>query len=267
MNANSPIGVFDSGVGGLTVYRRLRELMPNEHYVYFGDSARNPYGTRPESVVRDFVDQILAFMAANDVKLAIAACNSITVLGLDSLRKDHAFPLLGVSTAAKPALAATRNRRIGVIATQMTCNSGYHRRSILALDPAAEVVYAPAPRFTPLIEAQRFGDPELEDAVAEHTAPLRDAGVDVVTLSCTHYPMIQDLIERHMGPGVTVIDPSLETAQNAQDLLREAGMLNPGSAPGTSRICLSAGIERIRSYFDHMGISGDVQTELVDVSS
>jgi len=243
MNAFSPIGVFDSGVGGLTVLNQLRRLLPGEDFVYFGDTARAPYGPRPEAEIRKFVDEILAFLAGEGIKLAVVACNTITVLGIDSLRKNHKFLMVGMSKGARLAANATRNGRVGVIATEGTIRSGAHVAEIKAFAPHLEVFPQACPMFAPAVEAENFAGPDLEQAAREYLAPLKAAGVDTVVLACTHYPLLTDLIAKIMGPEVTLLDPAAETAQQAKELLHHHNLLNP-SAKGSTRLYFSADAAR-----------------------
>lgn len=243
MDNNLPIGVFDSGIGGLTVFKELRKALPAEDIIYFGDTDRTPYGSRSQEQIRQFVDEILNFMASNQIKLAIAACNSITVLGLDSLRKKHKFMMLGVNTGARLAIKASQNKRIGVIATKTTIRSHYHEQSILKADPNVKVFGQACPLLAPLVETEHFDDILANEAVKEYLSPLQESEVDTVILSCTHYPFLTSTITKVLGSGAIVIDPARETAMEAKSMLAEVGLLR-SDGEGKSRLCFSADLPR-----------------------
>lgn len=243
MDKHSPIGIFDSGIGGLTIFKELREILPAEDLIYFGDTARTPYGSRPQEQIREFVDEILAFIAHNQVKLAVAACNTITVLGLDTLQKNHEFKLIGVNTGAGLATKASRNKRIGVLATKGTIQSRYHMQSIQQADPNSQVFGQACPLLAPLVETEHYDDILATEAVKEYVLPLQEAGVDTVVLACTHYPFLTPVIAKALGKNVTIIDPARETAMEAQTMLAKLNLLNPGAA-GSSKLCFSADLVR-----------------------
>lgn len=241
MNSDAPIGVFDSGVGGLTVVRELTRLMPEESFIYFGDTARAPYGSRPPAQIIDFMHEILRFMAARQVKLAVYACNTMTALGLDSARRYYPFPLVGMNPGARTALKLTRAKHIGVIATQATIASGKHGKAVKAIDPGVAVYPQPCPKFVPLIEQGELDGPRIEDAALEYLVPMREAGVDTLILGCTHYPLVSPLIRRIMGADIHLVDPAYETAADARAcLVRHGALAGPGR--GGVRLCFSAGL-------------------------
>lgn len=245
MDKNLPIGVFDSGVGGLTVFKELRRVMPAENLIYFGDTGRTPYGCRTEQQIREFVDEILNFMSYHQVKLAVAACNTITVLGLDSIRKNHLFPLIGVSQGARLALAASKNKHIGVIATEATIRSGKHVAVISAADAETKIFPKACPKFAPMVEAEQFAGSEVEQAALEYLEPLQKAEIDTLILACTHYPFLTPVIENILGDNVTVIDPARETALEAQAMLKSLDLLNNGEQ-GYNKLYFSADVERAK---------------------
>jgi glutamate racemase len=207
MQKNAPIGVLDSGVGGLSVLKCLQAALPQEDFIYVGDTARTPYGPRSEAEVRRFVGEIIDYLDGRGVKLVVIACNTLTVLGVDTLKGSHAFEIVGMSKGAQLVLAASSRKKIGVFATEFTINSGAHKAAILAADDGADVYPQACPKFVPLIEGEQFDSAEVRAAVAEYAAPLKAAGIDTLILSCTHYPFIQKEIESEFGSEVTVIDP------------------------------------------------------------
>jgi glutamate racemase len=244
MRNDAPIGVFDSGIGGLTVVSELLKLMPAERIIYFGDTARTPYGSRPPAEILSFMLQILQFFKQQQVKLAVVACNTMTAVGLDTARKHTHFPLVGMNTGIRAALKASVKNKIGVIATQATIASGNHGKRIKSLRPTATLYPQACPKFVPFIEAGELTGPKVEAAVCEYLQPLQEAEVDTLILGCTHYPLISDLIRHVMGPTVSLIDPARETAIDARDLLSRQGLLATGQ--GSCQLCFSADLDRVR---------------------
>lgn len=251
LKKKAPIGVLDSGVGGLSVLKCLRKLMPQEDFIYLGDTARTPYGPRSEREVRQFVDEMLDYFEMQGTKLVVIACNTLTVLGIDTLKGNHEYDIVGMSKGADLVVNASKNKTIGVFATEFTINSGAHKAAILSAEPAATVVPKACPKFVPLIEGEKFCSVEITDAVAEYALPLKAAGVDTVILSCTHYPFIKEDIEQEMGTKVKVIDPAEQTALDAQTVLRENNLLQEGAA-GKTTICFTADLARGRRITSRM---------------
>ena len=243
MGDNAPIGIYDSGLGGLTVVREVLSLLPGEDIIYFGDTARTPYGSRPAAEILGFMQEILNFFSVQKVKMAITACNTMTALGLEQAQARFPFLVIGVNNGVAAALAASRNKRIGVIATEATIHSGKHARAIKAALPAASVFAQSCPRFVPLIEQEKLSGPEIETAAREYLKPLTDSGVDTLILGCTHYPFISPLIREIMGPEVVLIDPARETAAEARTQLAHKDKLTT-RARGRVRLCFSADLPR-----------------------
>ncbi len=243
LTKDMPIGVIDSGVGGLSVLKTLREMLPAEDFLYLGDTARTPYGSRPEEEVRGFVEEMLTFFDANKVKLVVVACNTITVLGTETLKKLHKFELVGMSKGAKLVLAASEKKNIAVFATEFTISTGAHAKAVHELDARAKVTGIGCPKFVPLIEGEKFGSPEVEEAITEYANIAKGAGADTVILSCTHFPFLREDIERILGNGVTVIDPAQQTTKDAQYKLIEEGLLKM-EGKGSTTICFTGDVER-----------------------
>ena len=250
MKSNAPIGVLDSGVGGLSVLKVLHQMMPHENFIYVGDTARTPYGSRSEEEIRQFVEEIISWLESQDVKQVVVACNTLTMLGIDSLKKEHPFELVGMSKGEQLLLAASKKKKIGVFATQFTISTEAHKKAILAADASAEVYPMACPKFVPLIEGEQFGNPEIEQAVAEYAAPLKEAGIDALILSCTHYPFIKDVVEAEFGSEVTVIDPAEATAKLSKEALENEGLL--GDCEGSVTICCTADLERVKRLASRM---------------
>lgn len=222
-----PIGVFDSGVGGLTVARALMDLLPDERLVYVGDTARGPYGPRDLGEVRGFVDEIVGFLHAQDVKLVVAACNTATA-ALADVDVDSAFPvpLVGViEPAVVSAVRATRTGRVGVIGTIGTINSGAYDRAVAERDENVELISQPCPRFVELVETGRTTDPEVLAVARDYLAPLIAADVDTVILGCTHYPLLTGVLSYVMGPGTVLVSSAEEAARAVFARLVDRGEL------------------------------------------
>jgi glutamate racemase len=229
----APLGVFDSGIGGLTVARALFERLPRESVIYFGDTARVPYGPKSPDTVRRYSGEILAYLLGRGVKAVVVACNTSTAHALPHLQANSPVPVVGVvEPGARAALAATRTGNIGVIGTAGTVASGAYERAIRALRPTAEVHSRPCPLFVPLVEEGWFDHPATELVAREYLDPLRRAGVDVLVLGCTHYPLLKPLLGRVMGDGVTLIDSAAATAQAVARALSARGLDAPPPPPG-----------------------------------
>lgn len=264
MSNNAPIGVFDSGIGGLTVVKELLELMPEEKFIYFGDTARVPYGPRPKEQILEFMHQILRFFTDRKVKMAVVACNTMTALGLEIARKQYSFTLVGVNAGVDLALSISKNKKIGVLATEATIASGKHARDAQFRDKDTIVYPQACPKLVPLIEAKQLEGAKIESAVAEYVLPMKQAGVDVVILGCTHYPLVSLVIQKVAGNGVILIDPARETALEAYSILRGQDQLST-MKNGKVRLCFSADIEQAKKMAGLMLDTRLVDFELVNL--
>jgi glutamate racemase len=227
-----PIGVFDSGVGGLTVLHECLVTMPTEDFVYLGDHARLPYGPRPLPEIRRFAHEIATYLEGQGVKLIVVACNAATSAALPALQASLSVPVVGVITPeASAAVRATRNRRIGLLATQATITAGRYEQLVHALDASVRFTAVACPRLVPLIE----GGGQTVDAVREYAAPLQQAGCDTVILGCTHYPLIRPVFERVFGRDVTLVFSAEETAREVADTLARKGWQNGQAGLGHYR--------------------------------
>lgn len=225
----APLGVFDSGIGGLTVARALFERLPRESVIYFGDTARVPYGPKSPDTVRRYSAEILAYLLSRGVKAVVVACNTSTAHALTSLKEHSPVPVVGViDPGARAAVAATQSGTIGVIGTAGTIASGAYERAIKALRPDARVHAQACPLFVPLVEEGWFDHPATELIAREYLEPLKQAGVDVLVLGCTHYPLLKALLARVMGPGVKLVDSAEETATVVAAELEARGLLAAG---------------------------------------
>jgi glutamate racemase len=225
-DSSAPIGIFDSGIGGLTVAREVVRQLPGERLVYFGDTARVPYGPKSPETVRRYSHEITAFLREQGVKAIVIACNTATAHALQSLRDVTPLPVIGVvEPGARAAIAATRSRRIGVIGTAGTIKSGAYEQAIRAIEPDALVTARACPLFVPLVEEGWTDHPATRLIAEEYLRPFADAGIDTLVLGCTHYPLLAPLLADVLGPEVTLIDSAAETAAETGRVLRDAGLL------------------------------------------
>ena len=245
---SAPIGVFDSGLGGLTTVRELRRLLPGEDIVYFGDTGRVPYGTRGVDTIVEYAKQDIAFLLSQKVKYIIAACGTVSSTLPTDVTDRLPVPYLGVvPSAARAAAAATRTGRIGVIGTPATIQSRSYEKMLRALVPDAQITATPCPLFVPLVENGYFDrDNQVTRLVAQdYLKDMQAAGVDTLILGCTHYPLIAPILGDLMGPDVTLIDPGREAARTARSWLAERGLLRSGEE-GTARYFVSDSTDSFR---------------------
>ncbi|MFO7676295.1 MAG: glutamate racemase [bacterium] len=232
-DASAPVGVFDSGIGGLTVVRALRSRLPGESIVYFGDTARVPYGTKSAETITRFALEDAGFLLDRGVKLVVAACHSAASVALAELGRRLPVPVVGViEPGARAVVRATRRDRVAVIGTRATVAAGAYERAIRALRPGIEVLAKPTSLFVPLAE-EGWLDDDIATRVAErYLADLRAEGIDALLLGCTHFPLLGGVIAAAVGPGVSVVDSSDETAAEAAAVLERQGLLAQGAAGG-----------------------------------
>jgi glutamate racemase len=242
-----PVGVFDSGMGGLTVLHECLVTMPHEDFVYLGDGARLPYGPRPLPEVSRFAHEIGAYLEGLGVKLILVACNSATAAALPGLQETLAVPVVGVITPeAHAAVQATRNRRIGLLATQATVGSGRYEALVRTLDAGVRMTSIACPELVPLIESDDPFGPETTEAVRRYAQPIKDGGADTVILGCTHYPLIKPIFQRVFGRGITLVFSAEETALEAAETLARKGIENDPGREGTYRFMTTGDTEVFR---------------------
>ena len=226
LNKNAPVGVFDSGVGGLTVAREIMRNLPSEKIVYFGDTARVPYGNKSKETILRFSRQIIHFLREQEVKAIVIACNTATAFALDEVRVESDIPVIGVIEAgAEVAARKTRNRKIGVIGTEGTIGSRIHEMCLKKMVPDVTVYGKPCPLFVPLVEEGWLHDPITEEVAKRYLEELQQIGVDTLILGCTHYPLLRSTIGKIMGPEVTLVNPAYETALELGSLLTAKGLI------------------------------------------
>lgn len=227
MNSSAPIGIFDSGVGGLTVMRKLIQIMPEENIVYFGDTARVPYGNKSKDTVLRYTHQIIRFLETKQVKAIVIACNTASAYALHEVEKELPIPILGViQPGAEAAVGNTRNRRIGVIGTYATIGSRAYESSIKRINPQIEVFNKACPLFVPFVEEGMLEDVLTDGIIARYLEELRNARIDTLMLGCTHYPLLRSSIEKYMGSGVSCVDPSEVTSLAVKKILQANHLLN-----------------------------------------
>lgn len=227
LDRDAPIGVFDSGVGGLTVVREIIRQIPNEKIIYFGDTARVPYGNKSQETVTRFSEQIVRFLRTFRVKTIVVACNTASAYAMEALERDMDVPLIGVvKPGAKVAAEATRNGRIGVIATEATIGSQIYNKYIQELNRNVTIYGKACPLFVPLVEEGLLEDPVTDEIARRYLTELIDIDIDTLILGCTHYPIIRSTLGRIMGEGVTLVNPAYETARELRQMLADLNLLS-----------------------------------------
>ena len=222
-----PIGIFDSGVGGLTVADKVFKLLPQEKIIYCGDTARVPYGNKSKETVTRFSKEIVKFLLKFRVKLIVVACNTASSLSLDSLRHAFSIPIMGViKPGVKEALEKTGNRRVGVIGTESTISSNAYRKEVLAIDKSVFVIQKSCPLFVPLVEERMLYDAITRMAVKRYLSPVLKKKIDTLILGCTHYPLLENAIQKFVGKKVSLVDSSMAVARYTKSLLKERNMLS-----------------------------------------
>lgn len=266
---NRPIGVFDSGVGGLTVAREIMRQLPNERIVYFGDTARVPYGSKSRDTITKFSRQIVRFLQTQGVKAIVVACNSASAYALDELEHEVEIPIIGVvKPGAKVAIKATQNGKIGVIATEATIGSGIYSRYIKENDSSATVLGKACPLFVPLVEEGLWEDPVTDEIAKRYLAELIDVGIDTLILGCTHYPMIRSTIGRIMGDGVTLVNPAYETARELKQLLQEHELESehrPGLGTELYRFFVSDAADKFQKFANSILTYGILSAKVINI--
>ena len=250
-----PIGVFDSGLGGLTAVHSLWRILPEENLIYFGDTARVPYGGRSKETLLKYARQDVRFLRSFDLKAILVACGTVTATSLSQLQAENDLPIVGVvEPACRRALMTTKTKKVGIIATLASIRSGAYESTLKQLDSEVEVFAQACPLLVPLVENGRFrpGDVVIETVAREYLEPLQKAGVDTLILGCTHYPLLTEVLANIMGPDVTLISAGEESAFELKRLLKARGLRADEDRRGTSEFYVSdraEDFERIASVF------------------
>ena len=242
---NKPIGLFDSGLGGLTVLSAVHELLPNEDIVYFGDSGRAPYGTKSKETIVKYTYQDINFLRKQDVKMIVIACNTASALSMPAAQEGYDIPIIEViGPGARAAVKATRTGKIGVIGTPATVGSGVYAAAIQKLMPDCTCLQKACPLFVPLVEEGWWDSPIAALTAEEYLKEMREAGVDSLVMGCTHYPMLSGVIRKTMGDDVVLINSAREVALAVKEKLTEAGALHSESGAGKTRFYTSDSVEK-----------------------
>ena len=245
---DAPIGVFDSGVGGLTVVREIIRQLPSENIVYFGDTARVPYGTKSRDTVIHYSEQIVNFLQTKQVKAIVIACNTATAYALDVLKEKLDIPIIGVvRPGAITAVNATQNGRIGIIATEGTVGSGIYPKVIKEYNSEIQVVQKACPLFVSLVEEGWTNDPITDEVAKRYLRSLLDSNIDTLVLGCTHYPLLRKTIGRLVGEKVTLVNPAYETACSLREMLKSEGLYRE-SGKTSYHFYVSDGAERFHDF-------------------
>ena len=247
------IGIFDSGIGGLTVLKEIVAKLPDENIIYLGDTARVPYGIRSAETVTRYSFENTQFLLAQEIKMLVVACNTATAISLDAVKKEFPLPIIGVlEPGARAAVRATRTRKVGVIGTEATIGSGAYEKAIKKLAPDVEVYSRACPLFVPLAE-EGWTDNDVAELVAEkYLASLQGTGIDTLVLGCTHYPLLKTVIGKAVGPGITLIDSATETAKEVADVLEKLKWRGNGKGEGIRKYYVTdtpARFEKIGKLF------------------
>jgi glutamate racemase len=264
-----PIGVFDSGVGGLTVVRAILDLLPSEPLVYLGDTARAPYGPRPVEEIRRFALEMAEYLVAEAVKMLVVACNSIEVSAIEDVAEAAGIPVAGViDPGVRGALRATRNHVVGMIGTEATVRSGAYERAVKQARAHATLYQQACPALVDLVEAGDTTSDRVREAVAGYLTPLRRRGIDTLILGCTHYPLLSGLIQLESGPDVVLVSSAEETAKDVYATLLREGLARPADAPAPSHRFLCTGdpgpFQELAERFLGPGI-GDLHVRRVEL--
>jgi glutamate racemase len=247
MSNNNPIGIFDSGIGGLTVFKEVSSMLPFEDIFYLGDTARVPYGTRSSETVARYSFECTDFLMSKDIKVLVVACNTVSAISLGEIRDRVGIPVIGViEPGARAAVAATKNKKVGVIGTEATIKSSAYFRAIKALDETMEIFGLACPLFVPLVE-EGWTEGDIARMVAEkYLSSLKGKGIDAIVLGCTHYPLLNKVI-REVMDGISIIDSAVETGKTLKEVLSRGPLLNASGKPGSHRFFVTDSTEKFIS--------------------
>ncbi len=267
--SQAPIGVFDSGVGGLTVAREIMRQMPKEKIIYFGDTARVPYGNKSKETITRFSKQIARFLLSHEVKTIVVACNTASAYAVEELEAELDIPVVGVvKPGARMAVDVTKNGKIGVIATEGTIGSGLYTKYIKSLREDATIYGKACPLFVPLVEEGLWEDPVTVEIARRYLAELIDLDIDTLILGCTHYPLIRSVVGQVMGEDVTLVNPAYETAIALKKLLAQKGLLNEVTPPLGSnpyQFYVSDGAEKFKQFANSIIKYGILSAKTVNI--
>jgi glutamate racemase len=249
MSSKAPIGVFDSGVGGLTVVKEIMRQIPGETIVYFGDTARLPYGSKSKETIIKYTRQIVRFLMTKGVKAIVIACNTASAFALETVKAEIDIPIIGVvKPGAKVAAETTKNGYIGVIGTEGTIQSGIYNEFLSKTNPQVKVFGKACPLFVPLVEEGLIDDPITFEMARRYIADLLEQDIDTLVLGCTHYPLIRKTIRKIVGDNVELVNPAYETAKSLKEVLLEKGLENDNTLSLDHRFYVSDGAEKFKRF-------------------
>ena len=269
INRNAPVGVFDSGIGGLTVVREIMRQIPNERIIYFGDTARLPYGSKSKETVTRYSRQIVRFLQSQEVKAIVVACNTASAYALEEIERETDIPMIGVvKPGAKAAVEATSNGKVGVIGTEATIGSSIYSRYIKEISPKTTVTGKACPLFVPLVEEGLWQDPVTDEIAKRYLTELNDIGINTLILGCTHYPLIRSTVGRVMGEKVTLVNPAYETARELKELLNKRELENEetaGLGDNRYRFYVSDGAEKFKQFANSIIKYGILSAKIINM--
>lgn len=269
MDKNAPIGVFDSGVGGLTVAREIMKQIPNERIVYFGDTARVPYGSKSKETVTKYSRQIIRFLKTEHVKAIVIACNTASAFAIETMQEEFDLPIIGVvKPGAHVAAAATRNGKIGLIGTEGTIRSGVYAQFIKACKPDIEVIGRACPLFVPLVEEGMLQDAVTDQIAQRYLGGLKEQQIDTLIMGCTHYPLLQPTIARMMGDAVCLVNPAYETAVELKRVLERENIGNVREVDSPSsmyRFYVSDAADKFKAFANSILPFDITMTQQIDI--
>ncbi len=262
--SNKAIGIFDSGVGGLSVFKEIRKLLPHEDIVYLGDTARVPYGTKSQETVLKYTIQNSLFLLDRNVKAIVIACNTASAYGLEALKGYYKVPVLGViEPGARAAIAHTKNKKVGVIGTEGTVKSGAYTKAIKNLDQSLEVSAQSCPLLVPLAEEGWFDGEVVQKILQTYLQPLKAKGLDTLILGCTHYPLFKEAIASVLGPSINLVDSAIETALALKEILNSQNLITANKQVGSDLFYATDAAERMKRVGEMF--LGRVMKEVVKV--
>ncbi|WP_072136186.1 glutamate racemase [Bacillus kwashiorkori] len=261
-----PIGILDSGVGGLTVVKEMMRQLPHEPIVYIGDTARCPYGSRPSEEIKQFTWELTRYLQKFDIKMLIIACNTATAVALPEIRAELSIPVLGVvHPGARAAIKISRGYHIGVIGTEMTIHSKAYEKALKSIRKKTKVTGLACPKFVPIVENGEIESQETKQIVAETLAPFNNEKLDTLILGCTHYPLLQPVIEEYFGNNVKIISSGEETAREASVILDHTNMLNKSNEQPEHIFLTTGSVDRFKQIAENWLGTNDLQVENVQL--
>lgn len=268
MSSKAPIGVFDSGVGGLTVVKEIMNQLPGETIIYFGDTARVPYGSKSKETIITYTRQIIRFLTGKGVKVIVIACNTASAFALETIKSEIDIPVIGVvRPGAKVAAETTKNGKIGVIGTEGTIRSGIYNEFLNETNPNIKVFGKACPLFVPLVEEELMDDPVTVEMAKRYIGELLKDDIDTLVLGCTHYPLLRRTIRNIVGDKVTLVNPAYETAKSLKEVLMEQGLDNDLTLKTDHKFYVSDGAEKFKKFANSILPCEVVETKDVNIEN